>query len=158
MATTKHPRNSPSAQQNTKNPNKSAPFTPPPPVHNLSTTCGQNVNNPKPAKPSYFKLRIPTSLYARATACADAVQTPIARWLRLAQSHPSAHDPTIPAIFCANEPRTIASIEHPTPNISPGDHITRIARAVAFCEHRRPKPFSTNLREGVDYLVANQTE
>jgi hypothetical protein len=152
------PRNSPSAPQNPQNPNKTAHFTPPPPVHNLSITCEQNVNNPKPAKPTYFKLRIPSSLYARATACADAVQTPIARWLRLAQSHPSAQDATIPAFFCANEPRTIASIEHQTPNISPGDHIIRIARAVAFCESRRPKPFSTNLREGVDYLVAKQTE
>jgi hypothetical protein len=158
MATTKHPKNSQSAPQNPQNPNKTAPFTPPPPVHNLSITCQQNVNNPKPPKPTYFKLRIPTSLYARATACSDAVHTPLARWLRLALSHHAATDERIPAIFCATEPRTIASIEHPTPNISPIDHLTRIARAVAFCESRRPKPFSTNLREGVDYLVANQTE
>ena len=158
MPTTKTPQNKPSASKTPQNPNKTAQFTPPPPVHNLSATCAQNVNNPKPAKPTYFKLRIPTSLYARATACADAVQTPLARWLRLAQSHPSAEDATIPSVFCTNEPRTIASIEHPTPNISPGDHVIRIARAVAFCESRRPKPFSTHLREGVDYLVADPTE
>jgi len=152
------PRNSQSAPKNPQNHNKTAHFTPPPPVHNLSITCEQNVNNPKPPKPAYFKLRIPTSLYARAVTCADAVQTPLARWLRLAMNHSAATDERIPAIFCANEPRTIASIETPIPLINRDAILTRIARAVAFCESRRPKPFSTKLREGVDYLVAKQTE
>jgi hypothetical protein len=84
---------------------------------------------------------------------------PLARWLRLAMNHSAATDETIPAIFCTNETATVASIETPIIEfVSAFDLLTRIARAVAFCESRRPKPFSTNLREGVDYLVANPTE
>ena len=98
-------------------------------------------------------------LYARCQASADAVQEPVGRWLGLALRHSAA----TAAISCRSLPSPFAPVvatitSGPIPPESTADLLARIDRVCTFCESRRPKPFSTKLREGVDYLVANPTE
>jgi hypothetical protein len=152
-----------------KNPNKTAKNTPLPPVNNLSTTCQQPVNNSHPTRNAPFKLRIPASLYARCQASADAVNEPVGRWLGLALRHSAATATTTTPPPLLPRRRVIAPpspaalvvatiISGPIPTESTADLLARLTRVCTFCEARRPKPFRTHLREGVDYLVANPTE
>ena len=50
---------------------------------------------------------------------------------------------------------------HPAPRRTRPDlEASRVALAAAvrFCEKRRPRPFKTRLREGVDYIVEREEE
>jgi hypothetical protein len=136
------------------------------PVNNLSITCEQRVNNPQPATRG-TKLRMPRDLYRRAQQCADAVSEPVGRWLFLASRHQSGDAPADCSNTAADrdplQPKTsptdvIATLSGPAPAIPTADLLARIARVCTWCEARRPKPFKTHLREGVDYLVANTND
>ncbi len=103
-----------------------------------------------------MKLRISEELKNRADGCAAAIYEPLSEFIRLAVRFEKigklsgvVHDENL--TNTTREASTVITIngleEDPA-------YVRRcISRAVAFAEPRNPRPYDTQLIEGVDYLV-----
>ena len=104
-----------------------------------------------------MKIRIERTLYNRARDCADAVGDPVADWIAKAIRQDAAE--RYPHVdYCDETPvatrgSVVARVNCPAPLTARELHGI-LQRACAFCEARRPRIFSTPLREGHDYFIA----
>jgi hypothetical protein len=106
-----------------------------------------------------MKLRLPTELRDRAKTCAKAVDMTLGDWVSLAWKQYERGK-----LDVGNEPVGVNStsactvIDHAVFGAD-GKELRRvILAAVEFAEARNGDGFKTNLREGVDYVVANWGE
>lgn len=103
-----------------------------------------------------MKLRICRDLHARARACAEAVGDTLDRWVSLAMKHAQteALADIIPPPEMLTADSSSAVISLPSNDHCPD--LTRycIAKAVLYCESRNPKPYTTTLKLGRDYIIA----
>jgi len=107
-----------------------------------------------------MKLRISRDLHARARACAEAVGDTLDRWVNLAlkkaQTEALADYVPPPEMLTADSSTaviTLASTEHCADLVR-----YCIAKAVLYCEARNPRPYTPDLKEGRDYLIARPAE
>lgn len=103
-----------------------------------------------------MKLRISRDLHARARACAEAVGDTLSRWISLAlrQYMAGRLDAITPdeSLLAASEHGAVITI--PDNLTNPATIRQAIARAVLYCEARNPRPYTPDLKEGRDYLIA----
>jgi hypothetical protein len=102
-----------------------------------------------------MKLRIERSMLDRARACADAAGLTLSEWARRVLVKfrrgdlAGVAEPEIKGT-ATRKNSTVISI----PGVPDAEYMRAALYAgIAFCEARRPPPFKTNLREGVDYIV-----
>ncbi len=102
-----------------------------------------------------MKLRIEYAMLERARTCADAAGLTLAEWSRRVWRKWHRRELACVAV---TEISGTATRESSTVITVPVEDRAEIVRAalyagVAYCEARMPKPFTTHLREGVDYIV-----
>jgi hypothetical protein len=102
------------------------------------------------------KLRINRALHDRARACADLIGVPLSEFARLSLKKYMKGDLNHVAVAsnllnATSKTSTVITLD----GIAGPPDVVRcvIASAVIFAESRRPKPFQTDLLEGVDYIV-----
>lgn len=102
-----------------------------------------------------MKLRIERSMLDRARACADAAGLTLSEWARRVFNKWRFGEfvgVEIPEIHgtATREGSTVITL----PGDASAENMrTALVSGVIFCEARRPPPFKTHLREGVDYIV-----
>jgi hypothetical protein len=102
-----------------------------------------------------MKFRVERSLVDRARICADAAGLTLSEWARRVLRKWQAGEfdgVAIPEI--AESATRGGSTVVTLPGLFAAHEMRRAVMAgVIFCEARIPKPFTTHLREGVDYIV-----
>lgn len=102
-----------------------------------------------------MKLRVSKELHERARACADCIEIRLAEFARRAVLHDSRGtfaDVVAPSklLSATRESSTVITIA----DLGEPDVVRlALARGVLYAESRNPRPFRTDLREGIDYLV-----
>jgi hypothetical protein len=108
-----------------------------------------------------MKIRIEKTLADRARECAREVGTTLHDWSRRAllqwrtgkfgrvakgakQKNATRGNSTVVTLFGSQEEKEEMRLA--------------LLTAVKYCEKRRPRPFKTRLREGVDYIVEREEE
>jgi hypothetical protein len=108
-----------------------------------------------------MKIRIEKTLADRARGCAREVGTTLHDWSRraLLQWRTGKLGRVAKGAKAKNATRENSTVVTLYGSQAETDEMrAALLTAVKYCEKRRPRPFKTRLREGVDYIVEREEE